>query len=205
MTLGIGVLCEKGECVVMASEQRASYGATGKVLVDPNDQCSKQFYLRPLKCFVNVAGSMSSCHAVYSQIAHEVENTPEPTKMPYELLIKIIDDARLRHLRRLYDWELKRGMGITLSEWARGKVPKGKMSSLIVRAGLHILKQVPLNAALIVGGFGDRHGFFLRASEKEAMQEETSPGVYAIGNGQVAAMRHLNKRGQNVHMCSAPR
>jgi len=76
MTLGVGVLCERGECVVMASEQRASYGSTARPL-SPNDECSKQFYLRPIKCFVNVAGSLSVCHAVYSEIAHKIDSLSE--------------------------------------------------------------------------------------------------------------------------------
>lgn len=204
MTLGIGVMCERGDCVVMASEQRATYGNTGNTSIDPNDECGKQYQLRPLKIFVNVAGSMSTCHAVFSQIAHEIDALGEKPDVFPELLMKIIDAARLREIRRIYDWEIKRSMGISLSELAKGKLPSGKMHKLIVRAGLHILKQAPFNAALIVGGFCGSHGLFFRASQKEIIQEETSPAVYAIGNGQVAAMRQLNKRGQNIHM-SLPR
>jgi len=52
MTLGVGVLCEHGECIVMASEQRATYGNSP---VGPNDQCGKQYDLNPLNVFVSVA------------------------------------------------------------------------------------------------------------------------------------------------------
>jgi len=74
MTLGIGVLRNHGETVVLGSEQRASYGATGNMQVNPNDETGKRFYLKPHKVFVSVAGSMSTCHATYSQCGHLVHH-----------------------------------------------------------------------------------------------------------------------------------
>jgi hypothetical protein len=77
------------------------------------------------------------------------------------------------------------------------------MSRLIVKFGHEILEYTPFKCEMIVCGYVEPHGIFLRASQKEHIQEETSPGVYAIGCGQVSAIKHLNKRGQNVHMSLA--
>ena len=201
MTLGIGVLCDHGETFVLGSERRASYGTTGTVPVGPNDECGKQFYLKPHRIFVSVAGSMSTCHAVYAQLAHMVRNLKEPTNLPAELLMTLIDEARLHEIRRIYDWQMKRKMGLTLHQWASGKLPRGvKIPRLVVEYGMAVLEQTPFKCELIVGGFVGEHGMFFKASQKEHIQEETSPGVYAIGIGQTSAMRHLNERGQNVHM-----
>jgi len=95
-------------------------------------------------------------------------------------------------------------MGISLAELACGKIPNGKMHKIFVDAGRELLAKTEFNSAFIFGGFpSERHGIFLRACQKEALQEETSPGVYVIGIGQVAAMEQLSKRGQNVHMSLA--
>ncbi len=205
MTLGIGVLCNHGETMVIGSEQRATYGTTGSIPIGPNDECGKQFYLKPHRVFVSVAGSMSTCHAVYAQLAHLVDHLKEPDKIPPELMMKLIDEARFHELRRIYNWQIKKKMGVTLHEWAAGKLPRGiKMHGLIVRYGLEILKHAPFKCELIVAGFVGENSLFFRASQKEIIQEETSPGLYAIGIGQADAMRHLNKRRQNVHM-SLPR
>ncbi|MGH9684860.1 MAG: hypothetical protein ACRD4S_14760 [Candidatus Acidiferrales bacterium] len=201
MTLGIGVLCDGGETIVLGSEKRASYGATENVQINPNDEAGKQYRLKPHKIFVCVAGSLSTCHAVYSQFAHLVDDFKDPINISAETLMALIDKARCHELKRIYDWEIKKKMGVSLHEWAIGKLPHGvKMHKLIVQYGLSILEQTPFKCELIVGGFIGDHGIFFKASQKENLQEETSPGVYAIGIGQVAAMRHLNKRGQNIHM-----
>jgi len=200
MTLGLGMLCEHGNCVVLASEQRATYQTLGSKQLSPNDECGKQFHLEPLNCVVSVAGSNSTCHAVYSQFAHMVLNLKDKDNVPTELLMTLLDAARFREMRRVYDWELKKKMGVTLKQWAAGKVPGIKFHRLFVEYGLSILENTPFKVEMIVGGFAGNYGMFFKASQKSKLEEETSPGVYAIGTGQVDAMEQLNKRGQNVHM-----
>ncbi len=203
MTLGIGVLCNKGETIVLGSEQRASYNVGSTVAIDPNDETGKIYRLTPHRVFVSVAGSMSVCHEVYSQFMHLVEHLKKGTEISSELAAYLLNEARFHQLKRIYDWQLRRKMGVTLTQWAQGKIHGGKMSRLIVKFGHEILENTPFKCEMIVCGFIEPHGIFLRASQKEHIQEETSLGVYAIGCGQVAAIRHLNKRGQNVHMSLA--
>ena len=201
MTLGIGVLCNHGETIVLGSEQRASYNVGGTVSIDPNDEAGKQFYLKPYKVFVSVAGGLSTCHAVYSQFAHLVYNLKDKENIPPELLMALLQEARWHQLRRIYDWQMRRKMGVTLHQWAQGKLPRGvKMHPLIVKYGAEIMENTPFKCEILVGGFIGAHTMFFKASMKEQIEEESSPAVYAIGIGQVAAIRHLSKRGQNVHM-----
>jgi len=56
---------------------------------------------------------------------------------------------------------------------------------------------------LIVAGFMRGQTMFFRAVEKNRLQEETSPGVYVIGSGQIHAMKALNRRDQQPHMSLA--
>ena len=196
MTLGIGTICESGECIVLASDRRITYGATP---IGPNDDASKQYRLRPLKCCVLVAGRMSTSHAIFSQFQETVLNLKDKDTPP-ELLMNLFDDARFRELKRIYDWELKHRCGFTLHEWATGKISGTKMNKLIVEAGLIILENIPLRSEMIVAGFVRDWGVFFKASQKQKIEEETSPGTYVIGSGSILAMEQLNKRGQNVHM-----
>jgi len=196
MTLGIGVLCNKGETIVMGSEQRASYNVGNPVPIDPNDEAGKVYHVFPYRLFVSVAGSLSVCQEVYAQFAHLIENLKQGTEISSELAAYLLNEARFHQLRRIYDWQLRRKMGVTLTQWAQGKIHGGKMSRLVVKFGHEILENTPFKCEMIVCGHIEPHGIFLRASQKEHVQEETSPGVYAIGCGQVSAIRHLNKRGQ---------
>jgi 20S proteasome alpha/beta subunit len=201
MTIGIGCICERGDCVVLASDMRASYGTTP---VGPNDACGKVFRLGQFNTMVCIAGRISSCHAVRSQLVHNVGKLSKLRIVSREHVIRAIDEARMRELRRVYDWTIQTNWGISLYDFARGKVPGGKLDKLLLRAGFHLLKNTPLKVELIVAGFVPSQTMFFRASQKQPLEEESSPGVYAIGSGQIPAMTQLNRRSQHVAM-SLPR
>jgi len=65
------------------------------------------------------------------------------------------------------------------------------------------MEAAPFRVGLIVAGFMRGQTMFFRAVQKERLQEETSPGIYVIGSGQVHAMDVLNRRVQNTHMSLA--
>jgi 20S proteasome alpha/beta subunit len=201
MTIGIAVICERGEAVVMASDMRATYGTTP---VGPNDACGKVFRLGSFNTMVCVAGSMSSCHAVISQMVVNVRKFARGKRVYRESVIRAIDEARMRELTRIYGWTIHSSWGIPLRNFATGKVPGGKLDPLLVRAGYHLLNKTSFKVELIVAGFIKSQTMFFRAAQKQPLEEESSPGVYAIGTGQIAAMKVLNRRGQRVSM-SLPR
>jgi hypothetical protein len=185
----------------MASDMRATYGTTP---VGPNDSCGKVYRLEPFNTMMCVAGSLSSCHAVISEIVAKVKPLRKKKPIFREHIINAIDASRIREMRRVYDWTLESSWGISLNELVRGKVPSGKLDPLIIRAAYHLLRNASLKVELIVAGFVHHQTMFFRAVQKRPLEEESSPGVYAIGIGQVAAMKVLNRRGQRVAM-SLPR
>jgi hypothetical protein len=90
-------------------------------------------------------------------------------------------------------------------EWKRGKLPgTKKLDELVLRAGHSFMLNTPFKVELIVAGFVGDQTMFFRAVQKNRLEEESSPGVYAIGSGQRRAIRAFNKRGQNYAM-SLPR
>jgi hypothetical protein len=201
MTIGIGCICERGDCVVLASDMRATYGTT---LVGPHDYCGKLFTLgKHFPVMACVAGRMSECHAVISQIVHTMRRIHRRTKIPRELVMQVIDDARAKEMRKIYDWTLKAKMGISLQQWAKGKF-RGGMDDLVLRAGLSFMEDTPFRVELVVAGFIRGQTMFFRGAQKNRLEEESSPGVYVIGSGQIHAMNVLTRRQQN-HGASLPR
>ncbi len=200
VTIGIGCICERGDCVVLASDMRATYGTTP---IGPHDHCGKLFTLGRFPVMACVAGRMSECHAIISQVVHVMGRFHRRKKIAREHVMEVIDDARTREMRRIYDWTLKAKMGVSLHDWAKGKV-RGGMDNLVLRAGLSFMNDAPLRVALIVAGFIRGQTMFFRAVEKNRLEEESSPGVYVIGSGQVHAMKVLNRREQSYAM-SLPR
>lgn len=200
MTIGIGCICDRGGSIVLASDMRATYGTTP---IGPHDHAGKLFTLnKHFPVMACVAGGLSVCHAVISQLVHMMRKFHVRKKVAREAVMDAIDYARGWELTRIYDWTLKAKMGISLREWSRGNV-RGGMDDLVLRAGLSFMKDAPFKVALIVAGFMRGQTMFFRAVEKERLQEETSPGVYVIGSGQVHAMDVLNRREQHTHMSLA--
>jgi len=206
MTIGIACICERGGCFVLASDVRATYGTMphGRNYqpVGPNDQCGKVFRITP-SLFGCVAGRLSECHAVISNTVARLRRLGTK-RTRREDVASAVDMARVREMTKIYTWTLAKTWGISLHDFVLGKVPGGKLDPLLIRACYHLLKGTPLPVYLIIVGFVKGSGVFIRAVNKEGLQEETSPGVYAIGSGSVHAMRVLNRRGQNYTM-SLPR
>ena len=197
MTLGIGAMCDKGETLVLASEGRVTYGETP---IAPNERGLKQFYLKPHRVLVCVAGRISHGHAIYSQFAHTVDQIKDKEHLPQELFMRLLDEARFREFRRICDWTLRTKVGFSLSQWHTGKIKGVRMNRLIVECGRTIFESTRLPVEMIVAGFSGEFGVFFRAIRERLSEEETNPALFAIGTGQVTAMDHLNRRGQNSHM-----
>jgi len=91
---------------------------------------------------------------------------------------------------------MKEKYGMSLKQWQLKK-----MSQRIFNAGELLLKEERrnFNAELIVAGFlGNHQLVFYRASGMRHLEADTTPGVYVIGSGAVAALDHLNVRSQNL-------
>jgi hypothetical protein len=196
VTIGIGALCQRGNCAIVASDMRASFGSNLK----PHDAAGKQWDMDVRYPLVAcVAGVFGICQPTVDELNNHLA-TKVPEKDVYcEHIENAIDSARYRTFYRFVDWQLKMAYGLTLKEWHRGKVKGGKMHKQIhdeVRAFIHGVK---FPVELILAGFlpnGDIA--FFKASQKRRIECSSSPGVYVIGTGGTLAMDHLNKRAQNI-------
>ena len=99
---------------------------------------------------------------------------------------------------RIYDWTLKSKIGISLHDFF-GRKRRNALNEFVIRAAQSLLEAAPFRVELIAGGFMRGQTMFFCAKQKDRLQEETSPGIYAIGSGQVSAMEVLNRREQHTH------
>jgi hypothetical protein len=87
---------------------------------------------------------------------------------------------------------------ITLAQWQCGKVPGGKLDSLLLKAGEVIIESVQFKAQSIIAGFIRGRSIFYKTSFMDDIEYSSAPGIYTIGIGSQLAMNHLNRREQNT-------
>ncbi len=206
MTIGIGVVCEAGKCVVMASDKRGSYGdpKTEPDATSPNDRTGKQFDFHPLKLVASVAGRLSVAHDLVSQLTVEMDKLVkrhEAGKPIYrEHVENAINRTRAREMRRTYDWACRINFGgITLNQLHTGKLPYGKLDETVWKEVARSIFDLPLRAEMIISGFLDNEPLLLKASGKLRIEGDADPPLCVIGSkGKVLALDHLSKRGQHI-------
>jgi hypothetical protein len=212
VTVGIGVLCEAGDCAILASDTRVCYGTTK---VDPHERAGKQYPFPPFNFGAAIAGSTSSTHAVVSELSGQLrmllkawiaqrKDNPE-IQLFMEHISRAIDIARKRELRRLQNCAMET-LGVSLPDWLAGKLPDGRpFNEYAHREGMRILKHVKdemqFQCAILVVGFLRDSPIFFRGIGAEPLEEASTPGIYVIGGkGAVAAMQHLIDRRQSIEM-----
>jgi 20S proteasome alpha/beta subunit len=200
VTIGVGVIAEAGEWIIIGSDMRASWPN-----VSPNDAAGKQWdFPTPFDCCMCVAGKLSVAQMLVSELSSRLERlTSEPEIFP-EHVENAINDSRYRVFAQHVDWELRKSYCITLKQWLSGKIPGAKMSPLIRKAGEAIIDGTPLPVEILMAGFVHGKLLFYKASDKRHLEMNISPPTFAIGSGAVLAMEHLNKRGHHPD-CSLAR
>ncbi len=204
MTVGIGVLAEASNVVILASDTRATFPNSN---VGPHDECGKQWQLFPFHVSACAAGTLSVAQPLVDELTRQFIKIANPRrrKLYTGHIQKAIDEARFIIFRERVDWALKTTFGFSLRQWHRGKIPPQIFDDLIVKAGENLIRNEPLPVELIVGGFlGNHQLVFHKASQKRKIEQSTAPGVYVIGTGGQSAMDHLNYRRQNAD-CSLAR
>ncbi len=197
MTVGIGALCESGGCVILGSDTRGSYEKVHNL--GPNDWTSKVYDL-PHGCFMSVAGTLSDCHGVSSQITIEFGKLGNNFEL--DEARRAINDARFYEYCQIAGDRIHAKFGLSLSEWH--KLPR---DAAVYQGGVNIFKRIPLNVEIIVAGFknknpqevpaGSTAAILFRAIGKHRVEAENN--FATIGSGGKKARRVLDYRGQNVH------
>ena len=198
MTIGIGVLCEDGDCMLLASDLRVHRGTT------QHDYAGKQWdLLPPFTGAAAVAGKLSLCHDIVSELTERLNQLEAEPDIRVEHVENAVNDARLHILRRRTNWQLRSELGISLSQLHTGKTKSGRLlSAETVRRGCEIVKNTPLEAQLIIAGYfgkpDDRRAAWMKIDRKQDIQSTTTPGFFVIGSGATYAYDHLDWRRQNV-------
>ncbi len=209
MTVGIGVLCDNAESIILAGDMRATYRG---MAVAPHDKTGKLYDFAPFTLAAAIAGSTSSTHAIVSELSmylREIINAQieQPNKYVYlEHIEKALEMARKKELRRLQECEIHAQLGCDLNDWLAGKLPTGQpMNEYAHKWGVTVLKGVRNDfrnkVGIIVAGFLKSGPVFLRGLGFEPVEDAASPANYVIGGlGATEAFKVLIKRGQNVEM-----
>jgi hypothetical protein len=205
VTIGIGAICDHGRYMVIASDRRASYGNKRKNAraIDPNDDAGKTFDFHPQRLVASVAGKLGVLHDLVGELTIELEKLlplgemGEPIRR--EHIENAIDNARFRQMKRRYNWASRSNYGITLQQLLQGKLPYGKLDSVVWAEAKQTVFAQPFLAEVIVGGYLDDEPVMFKASGKRHIEGDSDPPVFVIGSsGSRYAMEHLNRRGQNV-------
>jgi 20S proteasome alpha/beta subunit len=197
VTIGIGVVCDHGNYVIVASEKRASYGD-----LRPNDEAGKIFDFDPLRLVGTVAGRLGVLHEIVGELTVHFDKLAKSRRnrpIYREHVENAIDDARFRQLSRLYRWAARANYGLTWEQLLTGKLPHGKMNEVVWADIKRTVFSVPLLAEIIVGGYVADEPVLFKASGKQEIEGSADPPVFVIGStGAKYAMDHLNRRGQNI-------
>jgi len=209
VTVGIGVLCENGNCAILASDTRVTYRDMN---VSPHDWAGKQYPFPPFNLAAAIAGSISSMHAVVSEFAADLkrllavkQEDPE-FKIVFEHIRNALERARKKELRRLQACAMESELGASLDDWLAGKLPTGNpFNELALQWGLGVLNRVkekmPTRVGIIVAGFILDNPIFMRGIGAEPVEEGSTPAIYVVGGqGACEAQKYLIDRKQSIEM-----
>lgn len=208
VTVGIGAICEHGNCAVLASDVRVSFHP---MRVEAHDWSGKQYYFAPFNLAAVIAGSTSSTQAIVSQLSDNLKylllaKQKKPEFQPqFEHIRNALEQARKRELRRLQTCEMELQLGVSLQDWIAGKLPSGDVFNEYAHAeGRKVLRGVRDEFlgkfGIILTGFLNGSAVFLRGRGFEPVEEGVTPAIHVIGHGGKAALEVLNRRKQNVEM-----
>ena len=203
VTLGIGVICEAGKYVVLASDTRASYGDPDSSGIAPNDRIGKQWDFHPFKLVTSVAGRLGVAHNIVSQLTIETEKLLAlqrvGTVICREHIENAVNEARIHEVARMYDAASRLSFNVTLQQLLRGRLKYGPIDKFAWAEIKRTVFQQPLLADMLIGGYLDDEPILIKASGKRQLETDADPPVFVIGSqGSKYAMEHLNKRGQHL-------
>ncbi len=192
MTVGIGVSCQKGTCVIMAADGKGSFENESYTA---HERIGKQHYLSHGLCG-NIAGTVEVCNAVMNRVSTALEAHPHNIPMMLDYVLKVVEAARFSEFKRVVDGELKHRLGITLEEWQEAEETR-----LLYRRGNKIMLRSFLNVEFLVGGIIYGSGAIVHFSPTDVARVDQ---LACIGTGGDSAFEQLMKRSQDAHM-SLPR
>ena len=188
MTIGIGALCERKGCIVIASDMRLSFEGHP---ISPNEWVGKVFDL-PLGLYASIAGTYSDCESIISEIAArlaDLEVEQAGKEIYVEHVIQKVMKSQLHILEILCQAKFQNILLLTPERWR-----KGPLDARLYRGGKALIRATDIEADLLIAGFLNSGPIILRIIGKRKPDEEIN--YAAIGTGLEYAYDDLSKRGQ---------
>jgi hypothetical protein len=191
MTIGIGIICESENTILLGSDARGSLGAS---FPQPHDHMSKIFSL-PLNFHAAIAGQLDRCEGLIASITESMQRFADtaPNEIGLDNIRGILQEGRLMDWSFYVDAMLTKHLMVRLKDWK-----EGPLNNRLYRAGKAVIKMVGYPVHLIVAGFTSYNSMLFTALEREAIEFPQKTAV--IGSGWEFAEDILNSRGQNEHM-----
>jgi hypothetical protein len=189
MTVGIGTLCQSGQCILMATDMRGSFEDPA---FPPHEYLGKQYPL-PNNFNVNTAGAKVICQSIASELYTQIEKLADEPQVHHDHIRNAIRDAQFLEFSYRVDHELRFHLATTLEQWKA--IPT---TTLLYRRAQRLMRTYYLNAQLSVGGFlSDGNPVLLTMHGNEPAEMED---LSVIGRGTDPALEVLVRRGQQPHM-----
>jgi hypothetical protein len=198
VTVGVGAVCDSGDCIILGSDTRGSYPKNAKL--SPNDWTGKVYDKLPHGFFAGIAGTVHACHAVSSQFAVEMGKLTGAFKV--DEVRFAINEARFYERNIVAGDRLYARFGLSLHQWQT--LPT---DSTVLKKGEALIKRIPVPMAMIVAGFmpwkaedipnGATAAVLFMAFRTQPVQMENN--FTTIGSGGRKAQDILDYRGQNIH------
>lgn len=192
MTVGVGVVCQRGTCVVMATDTKGSFAGN---LFPSHNRLSKQLAL-PFRLCGSIAGDVDTCNAVENRLFEHLRRYPANLPVVLAHVLGSVEKAKSEEFLRRVNDKMVALLGMTISEWQHLPSKDSRY-----RRGARLMKRYVFPVDLIVGGLIMGSGVILSfiGTDTVGMGE-----LGCVGSGGDAAYAHLMSRGQNAYM-SLPR
>jgi hypothetical protein len=187
MTVGIGAICQGGQCVLMAADMRGSFEDSA---LPPHEYIGKQYTL-PFGFMVNTAGAKTVCQSMASELFTSIEKLKDEPKILHDHIRNAIRDTQVQEFGYRVEHKLNTKLLTSKDEWK-----KMDKVSLHYRRCQRLISTYWLNMQITVGGFVADHPVLLTAHGNEPPEMEE---LAVIGSGTDAALTVLARRGQEPH------
>lgn len=190
MTIGIGLACENGNCVILAADTRGSYESKR---IRNNEEVGKQFQL-PAGFFACIAGKLVHCESFIAYFTTYLDAQGiDPLRVLHDDIRIPMRLAQADTVRDVYDGAMLKETGMRFAEW---KELMQKDPAMFNR-GTEIFTKTEMPLEALVGGFSEGNFVLLKMVDKEQIQ--IVPSFETIGSGADLALNKLNDRAQNLH------
>ncbi len=189
MTVGIGAICQSGQCVLMVADMRGSFEDAS---LPPHEYMGKQYPL-PNGFNVNTAGAKVICQSMASELYTQIEKLAKKRCIYHDHIRNAVRETQFLEFLYRVDHEFRFHLGTTVAKWQ-----KMQKTTLLYRRAQRIMRKYYLNVQLSVGGFlADTHPVLLTVHGNEPPEMEE---LSVIGSGTDPTLEVLVQHGQNPHM-----